>query len=160
MPQVKICPTSVTDKDWIAQFIKDHWRSEKIVAHDTIFTPSSLPGFIAIQDKKKVGLITYVIERTGCEIVTLNSLHQSIGVGTALVEAVKKIARKKGCRRVWLITTNDNIQALHFYKKRGFSLAAIHRNALDLSRILKPEIPLIGEHGIPLRDEMELEMKI
>jgi len=34
----------------------------------------------------------------------------------------------------------------------------LNRNALEVSRKLKPEIPQIGYDGIPLRDEVELEM--
>jgi ribosomal protein S18 acetylase RimI-like enzyme len=79
-------------------------------------------------------------------------------VGSALIEAATQAARRVGCRRLWLITTNDNTHALRFYQKRGFVIAAIHVNALEKARRLKPEIPLIGEDGIPLRDEIELEM--
>jgi len=46
------------------------------------------------------------------------------------------------------------------YQQRGFVLAAIHRNALEQSRKLKPEIPLVGSDGISLRDEIELEMML
>ena len=70
----------------------------------------------------------------------------------------EKVATASGCKQLWLITTNDNINALRFYQKRGFMLVAVHRNALELSRKLKPEIPMIGNDGIPLRDEIELEM--
>jgi RimJ/RimL family protein N-acetyltransferase len=76
----------------------------------------------------------------------------------ALIEAVKNTARAAKCKRLWLITTNDNLNALRFYQKRGFVLVAVHRNALEISRQLKPEIPLFGADGIPLRDEIELEM--
>jgi RimJ/RimL family protein N-acetyltransferase len=71
---------------------------------------------------------------------------------------VKEVAVASGCERLWLITTNDNTPALRFYQKRGFQLVAIHRNALEHSRRLKPQIPLLGLNGIPLRDEIELEM--
>ncbi len=106
-----------------------------------------------------MGLITYCLEDKNCEIVSLNSLKPSVGIGTALVEAVKDVAGKSGCKRVWLITTNDNLNALRFYQKRGFSLATIHRNAVEKSRKLKP-IPLTGFDGIPIRDEIELELII
>lgn len=53
--------------------------------------------------------------------------------------------------------TDDNLHALRFYQNRGFVLVAVYRNALEISRQLKPEIPLIGKNGIPLRDEIELE---
>jgi len=81
-----------------------------------------------------------------------------MGIGTALVNAVRLVAVASKTRRLWLITTNANIEALRFYQRRGFSLVAIHRNALEESRKLKPEIPAIGSNGIPLRDELELEM--
>ena len=63
-----------------------------------------------------------------------------------------------GCTRLWVITTNDNVNALRFYQRRGFCLVTVHRGAVDRSRAtLKPEIPAAGAYGIPLRDEIELE---
>jgi ribosomal protein S18 acetylase RimI-like enzyme len=103
-------------------------------------------------------LITYRVEGDVCEIITLNSLVEGRGIGTALVQAVREAAVEAGCRRLWLITTNDNLTALRFWQKRGFSLVRVYRNAVTDSRRLKPEIPLTGEHGIPIRDEIELEI--
>jgi DNA-3-methyladenine glycosylase I len=85
--------------------------------------------------------------------------NQSLQVSQSNI-VVKKVARQSGCRRLWLVTTNDNLNALRFYQKRGFALVAVHRNALEISRKLKPEIPLIGADGIPLRDEIELEITL
>ncbi len=128
------------------------------MSHGVIYHPHLLPGFVALRDGEKVGLVTYTIEGNSCEIVTINSAQSSSGVGTLLIEAVKQMGRQVGCMRVWLITTNDNLNALRFYQKRGFMLVALHKNALEASRKLKPEIPVIGDDGIPLRDELELEM--
>ena len=50
------------------------------------------------------------------------------------------------------------MHALGFYQKRGFRLVAVHPGAVNESRKLKPEIPLIGNDGIPIRDEIELEI--
>ena len=136
----------------------EHWGSNKAISRGVVYYPQNLPGFVALYQNEKVGLVTYNIVDIGCEIVTINSIHPSSGVGTALIEAVRDIAIKSGCKRLWLITTHDNMNALRFYQKRGFILVAVHRNALEQSRKLKPEIPLIGEHGIPLSDEIELEM--
>ena len=85
---------------------------------------------------------------------------EKAGIGTALIDAVKDVATMARCKRLWLITTNDNMAALHFFQKRGFMLVAVYPNALEQSRKLKPEIPLIGIDGIPLRDEIELEMPL
>ena len=136
----------------------DQWGSNIVVSRGVIYYPQNLPGFIALHEDKRVGLVTYNIIDESCEIVTLNSTNPSSGIGTALIEAVRDNAIKSACKRLWLITTNDNLNALRFYQKRGFVLVAVHRNALELSRRLKPEIPMIGYHSIPLRDEIELEM--
>lgn len=117
-----------------------------------------LPGFIAHNSSDRLGLLTYLISNGDIEIVTLDSLVENIGVGTALISQARSLAEQAACQRIWLITTNDNMPALHFYQKRGFRLVTVHQNALDYSRTLKPEIPLIGLEGIPLRDEIELEI--
>jgi ribosomal protein S18 acetylase RimI-like enzyme len=100
--------------------------------------------------------VTYSVEGDSCELVTLDSLAEGAGVGSALLEASVEAARAGGCRRLWLITTNDNLPALRFYQKWGFRLVAVHRDALAESRRLKPSIPLVGREGISLRDELEL----
>jgi ribosomal protein S18 acetylase RimI-like enzyme len=81
--------------------------------------------------------------------------------GTALIGEVKRVATRAGCTRLWVVTTNDNIDALRFYQRRDFRLAALRRGAVDDSRArLKPEIAEIGYHRIPLRDELELELEL
>jgi len=158
MPNITILPINAEDQEWVAQFMLEHWGSNKAISRGVVHYPQDLPGFVALHDGEKVGLVTYNIVDKSCEIVTLNSTHPSSGIGAALIEAVRDIAIKSGCKRLWLITTNDNMNALRFYQKRGFMLVAVHRNALELSRKMKPEIPFIGNDGIPLRDEIELEM--
>ena len=153
-------PVSASDADWVRRILRKFWASTKIVSRGHIHAADELPGFLAVQDDKRVGLVTYRITRQECEIVTLNSLSQRRGIGTALIDAVKQEAASRGCRRLWLVTTNDNTAALRFFQRRGFVLAALHKNALDLSRRLKPEIPLTGIDGIPVRDEIELELPL
>lgn len=138
----------------------ENWGADLVVVHDTIYKPSDLPGFIAFGDDEWLGLITYHIQGEQCEIVTLDSFCPSIGIGTTLIQAVKQVASEAKCQRLWLITTNDNLKALGFYQKRGFMLVAVHRQAVEKARKLKPEIPAIGAEGIPLRDEIELEMTL
>ncbi len=112
---------------------------------------------IAEEEGERVGLLTYVVDGDTCEILTLGVTRQFAGTGTALVEAVRGVAREQGCRRVWVLTTNDNIDALRFYQRRGFRIDVLRPGAVDEARrTLKPGIPEIGDHGIPLRDEIEL----
>jgi N-acetylglutamate synthase-like GNAT family acetyltransferase len=146
------------DKPWVIDLLKEWWAGPTVVTRGRLCRADELPGFIAEQDDKPVGLITYDIMGKSCEIVTMNSLIEQRGIGSALITAVRDAAIKAGCQRLWLITTNDNTAVLRFYQKRGFSLVAVHRNTIEESRRLKPEIPLIGNDGIPLRDEIELEI--
>ncbi len=157
---IDIRRTIEADRAWVCLLLIQHWGSREIVSRGRVHDAGEKAGFIAEQDGDRIGLATYLIERSQCELVTLNGLTEGIGVGTALVEAVADAARSAGCERLWLITTNDNIAALRFYQKRGFLLVAVHRNAMDESRRLKPEIPEIGLDGIPLRDEIELELRL
>jgi N-acetylglutamate synthase-like GNAT family acetyltransferase len=161
MGTVTIRPVDKADRNWIAQFLDKHWGSTRVVSRGQVYLAHLLPGFIAEDDDEKVGLITYRFDdESGCEIVTINSTREGEGIGTLLIETVKQVAAEEGCQRIWLITTNDNLNALRFYQKRGFHLVAVYPNALDQSRKVKPEIPLFGHDGIPLRDELELEIKL
>ena len=123
--------------------------------------PMDHPALIAeAADGHLLGMLTYVPGQDWrqCEILTLHAGEQWHGAGTALVEAIGQLARRRGCTRLWVITTNDNVDALRFYQRRGFCLVRVHRGAVDRSRAsLKPEIPSVGAYGIPLRDEIELE---
>jgi SAM-dependent methyltransferase len=157
-PNFTLRPLQDDERDWVNHFMVEHWGSEIAIAHNTVYRPAELPGFVALRGEKKVGLTTYNIKDDGCEIVTINSLQPNIGLGAALIDAIKTTAQAAGCKRLWLITTNDNLNALGFYQKQGFELAAIHRHAVNASRKIKPEIPLLGNDGIPLHDEIELEM--
>ncbi len=146
------------DTTWLIDLCNERWAGPMQITRGRAHHVDKNPGFIAVQDGKQVGVITCNIEGDQCEITLLNSLVEGKGIGTALVNAVSDTAQKAGCKRLWLITTNDNTAALRFFQKRGFSLVAVHRNALVKSRELKPEIPLVGNDGIPLRDELELEI--
>lgn len=142
----------------LRQVWKENWGDEFMIVHGNVYRPDELEGFVAEEGEEWLGEITYRYDGNECEIISLDSRRQGNGTGTGLLEKVQEAARANGCRRVFLITTNDNLKALGFYQKRGFELVAVHRGALNESRKLKPSIPLTGDHGIPLRDEIELEL--
>ena len=159
MSDFQIRPVDSDDGDWVARFIAERWGAEFIAAHGQVYYCRNLPGFVAIQGAERIGLATYTIIGDECEIVSLDSLRPRLGIGTGLIDAVKAVAVQARCRRLWLVTTNDNMNALRFYQKRGFVLVKVLRNSLDFARSLKP-VPLIGADGIPLRDEIELEVML
>ena len=134
------------------------WLSMYVVVHNVKFDLGHADGWVAYEDNKIVGLITYHIANKKMEILSLDSCREHLGIGTALIRRVIKDARKQGCSRITLITTNDNIAAISFYQKRGFDISGFYRFAVDKARKKKPEIPLTGMYGIPLKHEIEFEM--
>lgn len=116
-----------------------------------------MAGFIAEKQDQPIGLITYTIIDAECEITSLISLIEGRGIGTKLLHKLEDRARAQRCRRIWVITTNDNLQALGWYQKRGYRLAAIYRDAMNHVRQVKPELAVLGIDEIPLRDMIELE---
>ena len=142
----------------LRQFWIDQWSGEIIIVHGDIYRPEQVEGFVVEENNTWIGLITFIISGDECEITSLDSLREGKGIGSTLINTVIEEACTKECRRVFLITTNDNLRALGFYQRRGFELVAIYRGAVNESRKIKPSISLIGEDNIPLRDEIELEM--
>ena len=160
MPQEFTIRTSTKkDFEWMKGIYIQYWGGDIIVSRGKIQKIDDFTGgFIAEISNIKKGLIFYTISSPELEITGLVSLKEKIGLGSALVMKVIDLAKKQDIKRICLVTTNDNLNALGFWQKRGFQLARLYPNAMENRRKLKPTIPLIGENGIPLRDEIELEM--
>lgn len=172
------------DREWVANFLDKRWMTTQIVSRGKIVYGHLLPGFVvegpaeahtandtpsdeppaseaqetqSQPGPRRVGLLTYNLLDDDCEVTTIDSVTMGRGIGTLLMEAMIRTAKDSRFKRLWLVTTNDNLPALRFYQKRGFRLCAVHRDAVAQSRRLKPQIPLVGHHGIPIMDEIELE---
>jgi len=155
-----IRPIEDSDRYWVRHLLEERWGSSRVVTLGTIHDAAALPAIVALLGQKRVGLLTYSIDKRSCEVVSLNSLVSNAGVGTQLLQSLQLIASDKGCDRVWLCTTNDNTHALKFYQKRGFTIARVNVDVIAEYRKIKPEIPESGEDDIPIRDEIVLEKKL
>jgi len=158
---MKVRPREDADRPAALAFLTQH-NSARVARLGELLEPLDHPALLAESFGEIVGMLTYVPDPgwEQCEVLTVHATRQWQGVGTALIEAAERLAAEHGCARLWLITTNDNVDALRFYQRRGFELAAVHRRAVDDSRSrLKPEIPVAGAYGIPIRDEIELEKR-
>jgi GNAT superfamily N-acetyltransferase len=147
------------DRPAIVDLLTNSWGSTTVVGHGVRYDAAALPALLALDDGRIAGLLTYIIVVDALEVVTLDALEHGLGVGTALLDAAAGLAEDAGLARLWLVTTNDNLDALRFYQRRGLRIAAVMPGALEETRRIKPEIPEIGEYGIPLRDEITLEMR-
>jgi GNAT superfamily N-acetyltransferase len=144
----------------IAAFLRDH-NSAVVARLGELVDALQHPTFVAKKGTRVLGVLTYVVSGKSCEVLTLHAAESWTGAGSSLLTAVEGALTVRGCERVWLITTNDNVDALRFYQRRGFHLVAVYPGAVDRSRRdLKPAIPAVGNHGIPLRDELLLEKRL
>ena len=147
----------LADEPVVADFLRER-HSERVARLRRLERPLDHPGLVAEQGGRLAGVLTYVIGTDACEILTLHATEQWRGAGTALITAVELRARELGRRRLWVLTTNDNLGALRFYQRRGFALVELYPGAVQDARTrLKPEIPTSGNHGIPIRDEIVLD---
>jgi GNAT superfamily N-acetyltransferase len=159
-PEVRIRAIHERDRPMLSWLVTELWGSDVVAVHGMLFRPAELAGFIAERGDRLVGLLTYDVAGEMLEIVTLNAIERRAGIGTLLIEAAVGQARRFGCHEIRLTTTNDNVDALRFYQRRGFRLAELRPGAVDRSRRDKPEIPRRGEYGIPLHDEIDLTLPV
>jgi ribosomal protein S18 acetylase RimI-like enzyme len=148
------------DQEWVAGVLRDRWAGPVVVTRGRAHDATMLAALVAETAGERLGLATYRVEDGQAELITLDALVQGRGIGSALLQAVIDAAAAAGCRRLWLITTNDNLDAIRFYQRRGMRLVAVHRGAVDEARKVKPQIPQVGEHGIAVHDEIELDITL
>ncbi len=145
------------DEPAVAEFLRS-WHSEVVARLGRLERSLDHPALLVEERATLDGVLTYVLAADSCEILTLHAAQPGRGIGSALIGAVERLARDHGCRRLWVLTTNDNLGALRFYQRRGFSLAELHPGAVAVARAhIKPDIPHRGNHDIPIRDELVLE---
>ena len=154
-----LLPATPADRPWIIDELVRNWGSTRISSLGAWHEADRLPGFIARVGAEPIGLATHTPPTAlGCEVITLSSRIEGIGLGAMLLDACVQAARDAGCRRIFLTTTNDNLRAIGFYQKRAWSMVAVHRGAMDRARATSPAIPIVGMNGIPLHDEIEFEL--
>jgi ribosomal protein S18 acetylase RimI-like enzyme len=154
-----IRPFRQSDRSWAEPLLDDEFGGALQARRGELLDVLALPGLVAERMGRPQGLLTY--RRTGdeCELAFMAAIEPHRGVGTVLLEAFRE--EVSDCTRIWVVTTNDNLEALRFYQRRGFVLSALRPGAVeDSRRRLKPRIGAVGSFGIPLRDELELELRL
>ncbi len=158
--RVAVRPAAASDLAWVREELTRHWLGTTVASRDVMFHADRLPALIAELKGRPVGLLTYQPDRLEWEVITLSAAAEGRGIGAALLGHVGDLARAAGAGRIFLTTSNDNLNALGFYQKRGWRLAAVYRGAMDRARLSKPDLPAVGMNGIPMHDEIELELRL
>lgn len=148
------------DRPDVARFIERHWGSSMILSGGQVYYPHLLEGLLERRDGELVALLTFRTDGGSMELLTLNSTLEGKGIGSSLMLTVIDEGRKRGIKRIWLSTTNDNLRAVGFYQRLGFRIVGVHVGMVDEARKIKPQIPEIGRDGIPIHDELILELRV
>ncbi len=155
---------SATDDDWDwIHANADAVGGPQVVSNGVLHTLADYPALIAEVDGHPSGFAVYRVDGDTCELVAIAATEQWQGVGTALLHGTEEAARNVGCTRIWLATTNDNMPAIRFYQRRGYSLSKFRSGAFSEVRALKgldPDEEIIGIDGIPIRDELQLTKEL
>jgi ribosomal protein S18 acetylase RimI-like enzyme len=155
---IELRPAAEVDPKALREHVVATWHDHAVVAHEERMYPAQLPGFVALRGGEIVGHVSYRIDGERCELTSIDATPPHLGTGSALLDAVVEAAGAAACTTVWLTTTNDNLDAIRFYQRRGFRFCALRAGAIDRARAtLKPQLPVVGSYGITLRDELDLE---
>lgn len=143
------------------QWLCDEWGSVHIERLDELVDASRLPAFVAHHEGEILGFIAVLLAKDHLEVLVLKSFRQYAGVGSLLMQNAEKFAQNEGLNEVRLFTTNDNLHAQRFYHKLGYRLVAVHSDSITRARELrKPSIPLYGNDGIVIADELEFRKRV
>ncbi|HET8672035.1 MAG TPA: GNAT family N-acetyltransferase, partial [Thermoleophilaceae bacterium] len=128
---MEVRPLRDDERSWLAERLRESWGSHRVVSRGRLRDASKLDALVCEGDGERLGAATLEFRDGDCELVTLDAFDQGRGAGSALLAAAADEARTKGCGRLWLVTTNDNLRALRFYQRRGLRLAALHAGGSD-----------------------------
>jgi GNAT superfamily N-acetyltransferase len=150
----------ITDRAFLEELLRLRWSGGALVLRGKIVHPKDVEAIAAYHEGRLAGVATWLLEGPVIYLVTLNNISDQRGVGMALLDATMQLGREKGSALLRVIVTNDNLNALGFYQRRGFRIIAVTPGAVDMIRTLLPNIPIMGANRIPIRDEIELEIAL
>ena len=150
----------IGDRAFLDELLRLRWSGGAVMLRGKIVHPKDVDALAAYHAGRLAGVATWRLEGPVIYLITLNNISEQRGVGVALLDAMLKLGREKGSALLRVIVTNDNLNALGFYQRRGFRIVAVYPGAIDTIRALMPSIPFIGQNRIQMRDEIELEIDL
>ncbi|HET8658222.1 MAG TPA: GNAT family N-acetyltransferase [Micromonosporaceae bacterium] len=161
MADLTVRPAAAHDRDRVTELFRASWGRPFVVGHGVGYDLTKLPTLVAVDATDRVtGVLTYTVDSSAMQVVSIEAATPGTGAGGALLSAAVDRARALGLRRLWLVTTNDNLDAVRFYQRRGLRVARVAPGAVDQARRLAPTIPTTGAYDIPMRDELTMELRL
>jgi ribosomal protein S18 acetylase RimI-like enzyme len=162
VPDLTVRRATDEDREAVDAIHDVTWGGPIVVGHGVAYDLRTLPTLVAVDETGSVlGALAYHVGGDVLEVVSVAAAGAGGGgAGGALLSAAVDEARGQGLRRLWLITTNDNLPALRFYQRRGMRITAVSPGAVDEARRRKPSIPATGHEDIELHDELTLQLRL
>lgn len=152
-------PDDSEERGRLSRRVRSTW-GDVVARRGEVLDPADGELLGAYVDREIIGVASYAIRADECEVVAIEAYQPRQGIATALMDAIRARAAAADCRRLWLVTTNDNVPAIGFYQRWGMDLVAFRRDAVTEARAsLKPDIPELGLEDIPMRHELEFEIQ-
>jgi ribosomal protein S18 acetylase RimI-like enzyme len=155
-PPLTVRLATAEDYRRIEELALHFWGETEVDCFERKYDVLECPAFLVCDGGAAVGQASYAVEEewNAVVLVMLNILpdHQRRGGGGMLLDAVRAEARRRGLKRLLIVTSNDDLPALALYQRYGFCITGIlpGRIAADHGG----EFP--GLAGIPVRDEIRL----
>lgn len=153
---MNIVKTNTLSQEDKHAFFHCYCGGSRMVVSSGDYDLNILPGLAAIEGDEIIGILTFLVFEAHVEIISLHCSEQNKGVGTRLINMLDDVVKQHQKHKLKVITTNDNLDALRFYQKRGFRIVNVLPNAVETARAKKPDIPKLSESGIPIKDELVL----
>jgi ribosomal protein S18 acetylase RimI-like enzyme len=148
------------DRERLEQLALHFWGETEVECFDRVYDVLKLPAIVAELGGALVGFVSYAVDGAvdgeRMNLVMFNVLpdFQGRGVGKELLQAAVEKARLLGLTRLAVATSNDDLPALGFYQRAGFTVEAVVPGRI-LQHHGKEER---GFAGVPVRDEIWLQL--
>jgi N-acetylglutamate synthase-like GNAT family acetyltransferase len=126
---------TTTDVSWIERVLTVHWGGRVTVVNEQTIDLLSLSTLVA---GKQDGIAIFKVAPQA-ELLLLHAMQINVGIGSALLNHLTLRLFEQRVKQLWVTTTNDNLQAIAFYERRGFRLEAVRAGAVDRARRCKPD---------------------
>lgn len=159
LPPVLVRQAEPDDREpALALFRRDFGRAA-IVAFGEVMPLEEHPAIVAEMRGELAGALAYRLLPAALHVVALatDPMWQRSGVASHLIAEAEVLARHHGLRRLVFATTNDNLPALYFYQRRGWTITEVAPGSMIPHRVTAEGK---GFAGIAVRDEIRLAKEL
>ncbi|MEL6349060.1 MAG: RidA family protein [Myxococcota bacterium] len=145
LPAEIVRPAHSSDRLWMVDQVRRRFDAVMFSRRGQTHDPASLPAVIAWRGGARVGMLAWRLHGEDAAEILLMSCDAPM-VGEAMIQDVERRLRALGCRTCLSVITNDELDALHQFQRRGFQLTELRTNAHPGGQL--------GLNGLMVRDEV------